>query len=947
MLLPYLNKLTLCCIFILFFKPASSQIISADDMVNLTAVADTFMSRGAAEKLYFQFDKPYYAVGDTIWFKAYLFNAAYLTPSIKSGIIYVELANDSNKVVQRIMLPVAHGLSWGNIAIDAKTIPEGGYTLRAYSNWMRNFGEAYVFKQRFYFANASENSWLINTRLNLLKENGIENAKLKLQFSGLNKEPEILKDLELKVSRENKTWYKSDVQTKLDGSVDVDFALKSPVRGLIVIAREKGDADERHRLIIPIVLNRPENTDLQFMVEGGAFVAGLPAHVGFKAIGEDGKAVDVNGIIYNNQQKQVASFATAHSGMGAFDMIPAPGETYMAKVILANGTVKTYGLPVVQSSGTSLKINAIDNTDSLTITMAGIQANGNYYLMGQANGVVCYGAIVNINNNVVQRTISSSIFPTGIAHFTLLDANRQPLNERMVFINHHDFLKIDVQTDKPVYKTRDSIALKINIEDKDGHPVSGSFSVAVTDDSQVKQDSTNNILSNLLLTSNLKGNIEDPGYYFKASGDNSIKRQLDNLLLTQGWVGYNWKDVLGPAKSYLFEAEKDFVIKGKVLTAFDKPVAKSHVLLFSKKPPLLIDSVTNNEGRFSIRNIIPLDTPIYMLQARNKRGKSFNVDLKVDEFKPPLFAATGEAAAPWYVNSDISVMNYIKGSIVNKTAKDNYTGSGHILKEVKITAKKFIRGSQNLNGPGNADVVIDEKDLENAGKKTILDLLKERVEGFHEGFFLLLAGPYNKKVRVNRMLLNFITDGAGDAQKNIDWYFVKDRPIKIIVDGVSLSKIYELQEFRDIKDYLTTHFAEEVRGVEVNVSSKYTMKYIPMDAPADLSMADVAFIEITTRAGSGPVMPHTPGTYLYKPMPFSLPKQFYQPKYTVNNKDAARKDSRSTIFWKPNLVTDKEGKATLSFYSSDKTGTYTIVLEGADANGNIGSYRSEINISGK
>jgi hypothetical protein len=125
------------------------------------------------------------------------------------------------------------------------------------------------------------------------------------------------------------------------------------------------------------------------------------------------------------------------------------------------------------------------------------------------------------------------------------------------------------------------------------------------------------------------------------------------------------------------------------------------------------------------------------------------------------------------------------------------------------------------------------------------------------------------------------------------------------------------------------------------------MKYIPMDAPADLSMADVAFIEITTRAGSGPVMPHTPGTYLYKPMPFSLPKQFYQPKYTVNNKDKAGKDSRSTIFWKPNLVTDKEGKATLSFYSSDKTGTYTIVLEGADANGNIGSYRSEINISGR
>ena len=936
-----------CLLFLLWVKPVLAQVVTKTDMVKLTAAADSFRNLSAVEKLYCQFDKPYYAVGDTIWFKAYLLNAAYLTPSVKSGILYVELVNDSNKVVQRQMLPVANGLTWGNMGLDAKIITEGGYTFRAYTNWMRNFGETYVFRQRMYIASPSANNWLVNTRFSLTREGGIEKGKLKLQFNQFNNQPAILKDLALNVLDGPKTWYKSKVQTKLDGTVDVDFTLKSPVKKLVLMAQETGTADDTHKLIIPININRPENTDLQFMPEGGALVAGLPARVGFKAIGEDGKTVNVEGVVYDSHQQQVARFKSAHKGMGAFDMMPVAGEVYIAKVTLQNGVVKTYSLPVVQSSGTTLKITQAVGADSLVVIIAGAQANGSYYLIGQANGVVCYGAIVNLEGVPVKSKIPTAGFPTGIARFTLLNAARQPLNERMIFINHHDFLRIDARPGRTFYGARDSIGMQINITDKNGQPVQGSFSMAVTDDSQVNVDSTGvsaNIISNMLLTSDLKGSVEEPGYYFRQDADGSIQQQLDNLLLTQAWVGYNWSNILAPAKPPIFSAEKEFVINGQVTNVFNKPVVNSHVLLFSKKPPLLLDSVTNKGGSFSFRDIIPLDTPYYMLQARNKRGKSFNVDLKVDEFKPPLFAITSETATPWYVNSDTSTINYVKTSIVFKAAKDNYQGSGHILKEVKISAKKFIKDSQNLNGPGNADVVIDEKELEQAGKKTFLDLLEERVPRFREGYFA--TGP-SKKAQHDHMLLNFITDSAANSSLELNWYFIGDRPIKLIIDGVPLSKVYVISGFRDINDYLTSHSAEDVKGIEVNITSKYTMKYIPTDAPFDLSMADVAFVEITTRAGSGPVMPFTPGTYLYKPMPFSLPKQFYQPKYTVEKRDTAVKDLRSTIAWYPNIVTDKEGKATLSFYSSDRAGTYTLILEGTDINGNLGSYRRKIILSKK
>src|ERR1700739_4563594 len=111
-----------CLLFLLWVKPVSAQVVTKTGMVKLIAATDSSRNRSAVEKLYCQFDKPYYAVGDTIWFKAYLLNAAYLTPSVKSGIMYVELVNDSNKVVQRQMLPVVNGLSWGNIGLVAKPL---------------------------------------------------------------------------------------------------------------------------------------------------------------------------------------------------------------------------------------------------------------------------------------------------------------------------------------------------------------------------------------------------------------------------------------------------------------------------------------------------------------------------------------------------------------------------------------------------------------------------------------------------------------------------------------------------------------------------------------------------------------------------------------------------------------------------------------------------------
>jgi hypothetical protein len=171
--------------------------------------------------------------------------------------------------------------------------------------------------------------------------------------------------------------------------------------------------------------------------------------------------------------------------------------------------------------------------------------------------------------------------------------------------------------------------------------------------------------------------------------------------------------------------------------------------------------------------------------------------------------------------------------------------------------------------------------------------------------------------------------------------------VKFIIDGISFYKVMSLSlpAITNINNYLNAHTAEDIKGIEVNSSSKYASRYVPMEWAELVGPADVAFIEITTRSGGGPGIGNTPGTYLYKPMAFSLPKQFYQPKYTVERKSGPMLDLRSTISWIPNITTDTAGKATVSFYSADKASTYTITIEGTNQSGNIGFARKTVRVT--
>lgn len=936
--------------FILSFNvTVSAQSVNfKDELLKVKALSDSLTNKKPKEKLYLQFDKPYYAIGDTIWFKAYLFNAAYFTASDKSGIIYVDIANDSSKILKQYSMPVVAGLGWGNISLGEKEFSAGTYTIRAYTKWMLNFGDSYFFTKTFYIAGSGENNWLVNKQVREFTEDNNRTAEVKLRLSDINNISAASKGLSLQVMAGKKHLYKQTIQTDQNGLLDVNFKLPENPANLAIIAESVPSGKKAD---IPFVLNDAGKTDIQFLPEGGNLVVGLPAHIGFKAIGEDGKGVDVSGIVTDHNQNKVGEFNAQHNGMGSFDIAVQAGENYTAKVTLPGGATKEYPLPTVRNTGLVLWFKNPMESDSITVSVAAtddiVKAGDSYFLIGKARGIVCYAATFNFHeSNFVKHKIAKSLFPAGIIHFTVMTTKYQPLNERLLFIDHHDNLNILFKADKPFYGSREAVALKIKVTDGKGKPFPGNFSLAVTDDAQVKTDTaySENINTRMLLTADLKGYVEQPGYYL-GSKTTEAWQALDNLLLTQGWVGYDWGQVFNsPLISY--QPEQDFAVKGNVINVFNKPVKGTSVLLFSKKPAMLMDTLTDNNGKFVFDHLPRVDTPIFILKAVNKNGKSFNVRIIADEVKPPEFTRSYDPLLePWYVNSDTTLLNYNRSNALLKQ-QQNFPAGGHVLKEVKITSKKIIKGSQNLNGPGEADIVLDEKDLEAAEKKTWLQLFQERIKGFR-------VSDASKRWNFIQDLKEPIPDCPGQiGSPTHEWYFINDMPIKIYVDGMSINDLVPTSicevfsysaAFQNITNFLNTTSAEDIKGIEVSFTDKYGLAYIAhYGMQYNAEMWDAAFIEITTRSGHGPIMNNTPGMYLYKPLPVSWPKQFYKPMYAVKDTANHMVDLRSTIDWEPNITTGINGEAKVFFYTSDKPSTYTLILEGADMNGNLGYKTGKI-----
>ncbi|TKC06156.1 carboxypeptidase-like regulatory domain-containing protein [Pedobacter frigoris] len=867
-----------------------------DPIEKIVAALQRWTDNSPVEKVYLHTDKPNYVVGDTIWFKAYVTTGAHQLSAL-SGAVYVDLITESDSLAQSIKLPVTAGMAMGEFVLPDSSMREGNYRIRAYTQWMRNAGPEYFYDKIFTVGNSVVTA--VNSRIDFeYSGKGKETVVTAvLGYDDENGKPYVGKSVKYSVLNKGK------VLNEGKGTTDAKGELR------VIMRNDKNEELRNAHVNTTIELDKKEtvvktfpvkiasiNTDVQFFPEGGELVNGVRSKVGFKATGTNGLGVPVKGIILDEKNAQISEFETEHAGMGFFLLAPETGKSYKAKVTYPDGTENLITLPVAKDAGYVLSV--YNNPDTILVRISAhpsMYKNGeqHFSLVVQSGGVVMFASDLAISRATTSVRIPAKEIITGIAQFTLFSPANMPLNERIAFIQNDDQAKLKLNSAKKVYAKREKIEIDVDAADSEGKPIVGNYSAAVINEDVVPVDEVKEqtIMSHLLLSSDINGYIENPNYYFFNPSEET-KARLDLLMLTQGYRRFLWKDLL-TNKPITPEFKKEGLITevtGRLMTLANKPLAGGKVKLFNVKLGLMMDTVTDANGRFKFSNLLVTTGVALTLQGRTATdGKK--VEVLVDR-------VAGQSLTPGFNIGDLNVnISKSLASVLENNRKQDkeLERFGRLsrvqeLREVVIRSKKKVAPSYGLDVPeGHSDQTVKFDKPENC--PTLLDCMRNNIAN-----------------------VSFRMDNSNDCGP-VNVPYSRGERMRIVVNGRLISDC----EFQDVLE-MNSDLVERIEVVRTN--------------QALISrIGGTAIIIITKTRGTRSV--YNPSVVSFQPSGFSNAKQFYVPKYDAADVNPVT-DLRTTVYWNPSIITDANGKAKLSFYNSDGAGHYRVVVEGIDASGLLG-----------
>lgn len=639
----------------------------------------------------------------------------------------------------------------------------------------------------------------------------------------------------------------------------------------------------------PIKKNNPE---VQFLPEGGELLTDIKCKVAFKATGSNGLGQNVKGAVVDNDNKEVLKFESQHLGMGFFYLIPEAGKTYIAKVTIADSIQQTVALPAAKEKEIVLAVNN-DDPDKITLQ---IRCNKAYLDENQnkdVNLIIYSGtSISNLTTKLIANTLSAEFPKSGynnkMLQFTLFSATGIPLSERLVFVQSPSPVNLALSTDKTTYAKNDRINLKVTAADQGNKPVEGHFSIAITDEGKVPVDENaeSTILTDILLSSDLQGYVEQPNYYFNKVTDQT-KANLDLVMLTHGFRRFEWKALLNDSYAApVYKVQKGLGLTGYLKTAQGVPVTGKNIVLMSADATTVLSQETDNQGKFNFQDMSYPDSTRFVLKAGKSNGKNSPLVI-VDKDKPlPVM--------PGNTPSGIDAGNTPQNSMGMDGGKGNVSISSKTaaIKSPGIKSiKKDSYRSSNLSGPGNADQVITEKQL--SGFSSLNDALAGRLRGVD----IASGVPFLQGSEV-------VSAGA-----------IMRQPMLIVIDG--------------LKQGSGTTFNN------VNPSDVETVEVLKgLNAGIYGVEGGNGVIIITTKQSNArdAVSESATGVLNFMPVGFYKARTFYSPKY---NAPAQSNYRRATIFWKPEVLTGTDGTAAAEFINTGDKGTYRIVIEGIDGLGNV------------
>lgn len=860
---------------LLYFSSLSAQTMQDTIIANFS-----LMERIPKEKLYLHLDKPFYGAGEKIWFKGYLVNAITHQDNAQSNFIITELINRSDSIVERKKIR-RDSLGFHNAFTLPATLPAGDYYLRGYSNWMLNEDPDFFFSRNIKIGNSIDNT--IVSSIEYQQEDDTHyTAKIKFTSNVQAVfENTTIKYLYLE---NGKIKNKGKKKTDENGWISISLPdLKSPVARRIEVEFDDPQYIYKRTFHLPVFTN---DFDVKFFPEGGALINIPHQNVAFKAQGADGFSKEIEGFLFNSKGDTLTNFRSEHNGMGIFTMNPVNNETYYVTVRTNDSITKRFDLPAIEPKGISIAMSHYKQEIRYEIQKTeATEWPQKLFLLAHTRGKLAI--LQPINPKRTFGKMNDSLFTEGITHFMLIDEQGNALSERLIFVPDHKPNQWQITTDQPTYGKREKVSLQIAAKDSEGNPVEGTFSVSITDRKSIQPDSlADNILSNLLLTSDLKGYVEDPAFYF-LNQDARTLRSIDYLMMTHGWRRHKMENVLRtPSLNFTNYIEKGQTISGRIMGFFGANVKKGPICVLAPKYNIIATTETDEKGQFIV-NTSFRDSTTFLVQARTKKGFA-GVDILMD---PPQYPVATHKA-PYFNGATTFMEDYLMNT------RDQYYMEGGMrvynLKEVTVTAKRERPSSKSIYTGGINTYIVEE----------------DRLQGYGQTAF----------DAASRLPSVTITNGSEIHIRN------NSEPAIIVIDDIVYEDASDILKDIQVSDMSSISLLRGADAVILGPRASGGAVVITLKDPRNL-----------------PARP-AQGIITYTPLGYSESVEFYHPTYdTPEKKNAQRSDFRSTVYWNPELRLDAEGKATIEYYTPDSTAPEDIIIEGVDKNGKVCRILQTIN----
>ena len=929
------------------------------------------------EKVYLHFDNNCYFLGDTIWYKAYVVLADDNSPEPLSRILYVELLNEQGYLMERQQLEINKlGQADGCFAI-CDTLFAGFYEVRAYTKWMLNFGYDYTRHWYDWHGHKHEDFGWGKRDLNGSQYSGdyadvladLENQENYWKYADIIKTSgyHILhlseQPLKERLAAINKARQTADDLYLLNKSLDPHGLQKMYrdyhylfSRVLPVYSRPDTAANYMQK-IMPTKITvgdyrvdwKTPEFDVRFYPEGGYLLEGQQCRVAWEAMNQQLERLNVSGVLLEDGEP-IDSVRAIHAGRGLITLDVQKGKKYKVRFEFADKKF-TFDLPDAEREGVRLWLEQDDEGVYIDVVQAFRQPKQlylNLYCRGKrlqssplSSPPLKKGELEGGRGVVA---IYKEDLSEGVNQAVVVDSLGNVYADRLFFINRQQESQAKIIVggiaNRP-YKPLEKIRLNLLATDARGRALQfQTFSVSVRDEAHLDPSfATGNIMTNLLLESEIKGFVENPDYYFEAD-DEKHQQALDLLMLVQGWRRYDWRYIDNPEYFQVdYLPEQKMVLYGDAI-----PLRTSLTGLFTKeKRPIRIACSMMNlsddlkEGdTYLFNGIVDADTSGHFqiayepfhghvklaLRAQYTKGDKVKKD-SIQGHDPKIFVRKQAfypqslKAYSWYETYQPDILKD-KKLTWEDYQEDIYASEW--IPQVNIKSKRRPHAKLQKDKP--------------VAQIDFLEFLNELWDWGHYPQIQLLDG---KTIyfdwREELPPLPGETKRISNDYADVSYLYHIIDYVKLRYENSTNNN--ETQHF--VINWNDNNFDERVTLIEhLPILDKI---YIVSDAPrrptpfehfhqdrqegrtttgVDSYINIITFPDDKTRITVGRE---------YNFQGFTRPVEYYNPDYS-KAKLPEIKDYRRTLYWNPNVTTDNFGQASIEFYNNSVCNIIDVSAEG-------------------